>query len=248
MLSPTSVTQNSILNVIPEVDYPRLFENLEIVDLQFKQVLYDVNKAIDYVYFPLQAVISLMSVAQNQSTTEVALLGREGVLGVPVFLGSHHTDSQAVVLIAGTAARIERRIFQAEAQRPGILRERLLAFTRTHFKHLSQNVACKSNHLIQHQLARWLLSVYDRVDGREIPLTQPYIAKLFGVRRASITDAAIKLQAAGFISYRRGLILILDPVGLESAACSCYQIVKSMFADPHHPSATSHPTVPLLTA
>ncbi|MGA1622956.1 MAG: Crp/Fnr family transcriptional regulator [Synechocystis sp.] len=185
--------------------------------------------------------MSLSSVAQDQSLSEVLLIGNEGLVGLSAFLGSMDANNQTVVLVAGAALRIKKTVFDTEVHRPGALKDQLLAYTHIRLENLTQNVACKSHHKIQQQLARWLLSIHDRIEGKRLLLTQPYIAQRFGVRRASITEAAVKLQETGCISYRRGEILIVDPEGLEAQACSCYRAVKSMIAWEHHADTASDP-------
>lgn len=229
MLTSPYIVKNFLLAAISEADYPTLFENLELIDLPFQKTIYHASQTIDYVYFPIQSVVSLISTSNDQSTSEVALIGREGLVGLPAFLGHDQANSQALVLTPGPIVRVYKNIFVVESRRPGHFRDQLLAYTQARLNQLSQNIACKSHHTIQQQFARWLLSVHDQVEGDQLLLTQPFIAQLFGIRRASITEAAIKLQDAGYISYRRGKITILDPEGLKSVSCRCYGIVKTFF-------------------
>jgi len=228
MLTSSHVAKNCVLAAISPADYPTLFEKFELVDLQFQQIIYCPGQTIDYVYFPLSSVISLVSVGVDQPMSEIVLVGREGLIGLPVFLGSLQKNHQAIVLVSGVTIRVEKNIFLAESERPGIFRDKLLAYTQVRLNFLAQNITCKSHYTIQQQLAGWLLSVYERVEGAELMLTQPFIAQLFGIRRASVTDAAIKLQNAGLIAYRRGKISILDPQGLADFACSRYDTVKKV--------------------
>ena len=232
MLTSHSATENLVLASVPAADYPVVFENLELITLDFQQVIYHQDQAIDYVYFPLRSVLSLGAIAKEHAMSEVGLIGKESFLGLSLLLGVDHAINQAIVLVPEIAVRLEKDIFLAEVDRPGAFREILLRHTQARLNLYSQNIVCKTHHTIDKQLARWLMSVYDRIDGNELGLTQPLMAKLLGVRRATVTEAAIKLQNAGFINYRRGKITIADPVGLEEFACGCYQVVKSLYSFP----------------
>jgi CRP-like cAMP-binding protein len=232
MLTSYCVTENLVLSSISPDDYPVLFENLELIAWDFQQVIYHSKQTIEYVYFPLKSVVTLGAVAADQSTSEVGLIGKEGFVGLSLFLGGNQAMHQTMVLVPEMTARLARDVFLTEAMRPGAFRDILLHQTQARLNHFAQNIACKTHHTIDKQLARWLMSVYDRVEGDELFVTQPVIARLLGVRRATVTDSAIKLQNAGLIYYRRGRIIITDPVGLASFACECYRVVKSLYHSP----------------
>ncbi|MFN9175417.1 MAG: Crp/Fnr family transcriptional regulator [Synechocystis sp.] len=232
MLTSYRTTENLLLASVPPSNYPTLFENLELISWDFQQVIYQPKQTIEYVYFPIKSVVTLGAVAADQSVIEIGLIGKESFVGLSLFLGMNQATHQTTVLVPEAACRLAKDVFLTEAMRPGAFREILLRQTQARLNHFAQNVACKTHHTIDKQLARWLMSVYDRIEGNELFVTQPVIAKLLGVRRATITDSAIKLQNAGFIYYRRGKIIIIDPVGLEAFACECYQVVKSLYDFP----------------
>ena len=174
-------------------------------------------------------MISLVSVMEDGSTTEIGLVGNEGMVGLPIFLGGNVTTNSAIVQIEGNAVKMDAAILKSEFERGGQLQKKLLLYTQARLTQISQIAACKSHHLIEERLARWLLSVNDCVNQPELPLTQKFISQMLGVRRASVTEAAIALQKAGFISYRRGQITILNRKELEQAACECYSLIQKEF-------------------
>ena len=222
-------TVNQLLAALPEEEYQRLIPHLEDVDLVSGEVLSEPGETMTEVYFPKTAMISLVSIMENGSTTEISLVGKEGMVGLPVFLGGDSTTSRAIVQIEGTALRLKGKVLKNEFNKGGELQKLLLLYTQALFTQASQNAACNRQHNIEERLARWLLSVNDCVNKNELPLTQKFISEMLGVRRASVTEAAIALQKAGFISYSRGQITILNRKELEQAACECYGLIQNEF-------------------
>jgi len=224
------ILDNQILAVIPKEQYQALFANLENVSLISGQVIYKLHQKIDHVYFPLHSMISLVSVLKNKATTEIGLIGNEGFVGLPVFLGGNYATSDTIVQIPDSAMRLEAKIFKEESHRIGKLQEILLLYTQARITQISQNAVCKCHHPINNQFACWLLYAHDCVNQDELPLTQQFIAQMLGVRRATVTLVAQKFQEKGIIRYARGNITILNRDLLESNACECYDFVKSEFS------------------
>lgn len=229
MLDSPLYSANQLLMALPSVEYKRLIPYLKPVSLVLGQVIYEPRQPIKEVYFPSRAMISLVSIMKDDSTTEIGLVGNEGMVGIPVFLGGNVSTNCAIVQVEGSAVKMDASVLKSEFERGGQLQKKLLLYTQARLTLVSQIAACKSHHLIEERLARWLLSVNDCVNKNELPLTQKFISKMLGVRRASVTEAAIALQKAGFISYSRGQITILNREELEQAACECYGLIRNEF-------------------
>lgn len=220
---------NQILALLCPEEYQLLFLNLENVSLTLGQVIYEFHQQIEYVYFPIHSMISLVSILSDKSTTEIGLIGNEGMVGLPVFLGCNYATSHTMVQVGDSAMRLNAEIFKKESQKNGDLSRLLLLYTQARLTQISQNLVCKTHHHIENQFACWLLFVHDSVNKDELLLTQHFIAQMLGVRRASVSEIAQKFQKAGIISYNRGIINVLNRAMLESRACECYDLVKSEF-------------------
>ncbi len=221
---------NQLLASLPDEEYQHLAPHLEYTRLSQGQILYDRGEVIRQVYFPIRSMVSLISVLKDYSTTEFAMVGNEGIIGIPAFLGGKFTNSRAVVQIADAALKMNAEILQREFERGGVLQKKLLLYTQALLTQIGQNAVCKFHHSTEQQLARWLLCVQDCLGQNEIFLTQQYIADLLGTRRATVTVAAGNLQEEGMIRYSRGKIIILNRTALEATACECYGIVTNEFA------------------
>ncbi|MBF2018887.1 MAG: Crp/Fnr family transcriptional regulator [Hydrococcus sp. C42_A2020_068] len=222
-----SVPINQLLAALPRSEYQRLAPHLQLVSLSAGQVLYEPGETISEVYFPNRAMISLVSIMEDGSTTEVGLVGNEGMVGLPVFLGGEFTTNCAIVQIPDGAMKLDANVLKEEFHRGGELQRRLLLYTQALLTQVSQSAACNRQHTIEERLARWLLSVQDCIQKHEFPLTQEFIANMLGIRRSGVTVAAATLQRAGMIRYSRGKITIMDRENLEAAACECYRLVQS---------------------
>jgi CRP-like cAMP-binding protein len=176
------------------------------------------------------AIISLHYVTRSGASSEIAGVGPEGMVGIPLFMGGNTTPSSAVVRAEGHAYRLCRRILAAEFRRDGAMQVQLLRYTQVLMMQMCQTAACNRHHSIEQQLSRWLLWHLDRLPEQELQMTQELVADLLGVRRESITDAARHLQELGFIQYRRGHISVLNRNGLQSTACECYFAVRKEMA------------------
>jgi CRP-like cAMP-binding protein len=221
--------KNRLLAALPAEVYQRLLPHLEVVDLPVEQVIHGYNEPAEYIYFPQQGIVSLVSIMANGATVEVGLVGKEGMVGMQALLGGNTMPNQAFAQIPGQATRIRTEHLQVEFDRGGALQKLLLRYVQALYTQVSQTAACNRLHTIEARLARWLLLVRYSLEADEILLTQEYISQMLGTRRAGVTEAASDLQKAGLIRYRRGRITILDPADLEAVACECYQVVRDEF-------------------
>ena len=226
--SPQSI--NRLLAALPDADYHRLVPHLERVPLSLKQVLHKAGESIEYVYFPHRAIVSLISTPEEGSMVEVGLVGNEGIVGIPAVLGDNIATTSAIVQREDSGMRMEASLLKTEFQQGGSLQSLLLRYTQALYGLVSQNAACNRLHQLDERLARWLLFVCDLVGSNELQLTQQFIAKTLGVRRAGVTVAANTLQRTGLIRYNRGRITILNRQKLEAASCSCYGIIKGEYS------------------
>ncbi|HJQ33128.1 MAG TPA: Crp/Fnr family transcriptional regulator [Pyrinomonadaceae bacterium] len=220
--------KNELLAALPRGAYLRLLPHLESVQLPLGASLYNSGESIEHVYFPEDALVSLVTHMRDGATVEVGLIGRDGMVGIPVLLGDDIAFEAAVVQIAGSALRMPSAAFKEviKASRSPLL-TRLLLYTRVLMKQVAQTAACNSRHTAEKRLARWLLMCHDRAESGELALTQEFISDMLGVRRAGVSSASNVLQQEGFIRYSRGRITILKREGLEAYACECYAAVKA---------------------
>jgi CRP-like cAMP-binding protein len=218
--------QNQLLASLPSAEFNLLAQHLEPVALALGDMLYEPHQQMHHAIFPTTAVVSLHYVTVNGATVEIAGVGHEGVVGIALFMGGDTTPSSAVVQTAGHAYRLDRHLFEAAFERPGVMQGLLLRYAQALIAQVSQTAACNRHHSVDQQLCRWLLLALDRAPGRELVMTQELVANMLGVRRESVTEAAGKLQQSGFIRYRRGHITVVDRQGLESRACECYGVVR----------------------
>lgn len=222
-----SPKQNRILAALNTNDYARLQDDLELVSLKLGQVLFDVGDNVGYVYFPITSIVSLMFTTQKGASTELAITGNEGFVGIPLVLGGNTTTYRVVVQSAGAAYRLQVEVARWELGQGGDLQHLALRYTQALMTQMAQSVVCNRHHAVDQQLCRFLLLSLDRLPDNQIHLTQELIGSMLGVRREAVTEAAGKLQTAGLIHYSRGLINVIDRSGLEARACECYAVVKA---------------------
>jgi CRP-like cAMP-binding protein len=227
MATLPSPNQNHLLGALPTAEFERLAAHLKLVPMPLGEVLYEPGEQLQHAYFPTTAIVSLHYVMESGASAETAGVGNEGVVGIALFMGGDTTPSSAVVKTAGHAYRLERKLLKQEFDRSGLLQRLLLRYTQALITQMTQTAACNRHHSVEQQLCRWLLSTLDRVPSHELIITQELVASMLGVRREGITEAAGKLQQAGFIRYRRGHITVLDRSGLETRACECYAVVRN---------------------
>jgi CRP-like cAMP-binding protein len=221
--------ENRLLAVLKDPDYERIAPNLELVDLPLGHVLYESGGKLDWVFFPTDAIVSLLYVMEDGASAEIAVIGKEGIVGIALFLGGQTMPNRAVVQSAGRAYRMKGALLNQEFNRSGPLQHLLLRYTLALLTQMAQTAVCNRHHSVDQQLCRWLLLSLDRLPTNTLSMTQELIANMLGVRREGVTEAAGKLQKAGLIDYRRGLITVLDRPGLEKRVCECYTVVKTEF-------------------
>ncbi len=221
-----SPSLNHLLAVLPVEDLDRLSANLELVPLALGDALYESDRRMRNVYFPVNSIVSLLHVMINGASAEIAVVGNEGIIGVALFMGGETTPSRAVVQSAGHAYRLPGKLLKEEFARGGAMQHVLLRYSQALLTQMAQTAVCNRHHSVDQQLCRWLLLSLDRLLTNELVMTQELIANMLGVRREGVTEAAGKLQDAGLIQYRRGRITVLDRPGLEARSCECYAVVK----------------------
>lgn len=234
MTIPHHPRLNHLLAALPEADYERLLPNLELISMPVAKVLCEPSARLPHVYFPTTAIVSLSYVTENGATAEIASVGKEGVVGVSLFMGGVSAPSRAFVHTAGEGYRIKANSLLEEfnrigGRRSGVLHHLLLRYTQSLLTQMSQTAVCNRHHSVDQQLCRWLLLTLDRLPSNELVITQELIASMLGVRRESITEAAGKLQRDEVIRYRRGHIEIIERTELEHRVCECYAVVKKEF-------------------
>jgi CRP-like cAMP-binding protein len=221
--------QNQLLASLPDAEWQRWLPQLELVDLPLGKVLYESGAPLAFVYFPINAIVSLLYVLENGSSAEIAVVGREGVVGISIFMGGGSTPSRAVVQSAGMGYRLRADTIKVEFAQSSSVMHLMLRYTQALITQMSQTAVCNRHHSLDQQLCRWLLLSLDRLPSNELVMTQELIANMLGVRREGVTEAALKLQGAGLIRYARGHISVLDRPGLEHRTCECYRVVKKEY-------------------
>ena len=229
MSVPSVSRHNSLLRALPAAEWARWEPQLEWVDLELGQVIYESDRTLSHVYFPTSSIVSLLYVMQNGASAEIAVVGFEGLVGISLFMGGGSTPSRAVVQSAGRGCRAPAAFVQQEFNSSPPVMHLLLRYTQALITQMAQTAACNRHHTLDRQLCRWLLMVLDRLQGNNLAMTHELIANMLGVRRESVTEAALKLQAAGLIRYARGHISVLDRQGLAQRSCECYAVVKTEY-------------------
>jgi CRP-like cAMP-binding protein len=209
---------------LPRDEYDRLRPHLVKVSLSLKDILYEPNGPIAHVFFPLNGVVSLV-IIDGGFTLEVGIIGNEGMVGTPVFLGADRSPTKAIVQIPGEALRMKAKVFLQEMRRGGALHSLVERYTQAMINQISQSIVCNHRHSVEKRMCRWLLMSHNRVEGDEFPLTHEFLAQMLGVRRPTVTAVAGTLQKAGLINYHRGRITVIDRKGLEAASCECYEVI-----------------------
>jgi len=222
----SSPEQNQILRALPPAERARLFPYLTPVSLSLGSVLYESGDPQRHIYFPTDAIVSLLYVLRDGSSAEIAVVGNDGAIGIALFMGGATTTNRAIVQSAGTAYRLTKERLKQEFERHGEMLHVLLRYTQALITQMAQTAVCNRHHSVDQQLCRWLLLSLDRLTSGHLNMTQELIANMLGVRREGVTEAAGRLQKLGVIEYRRGKITVLDRPRLEALACECYEVVK----------------------
>ena len=219
--------QNHILDALPQPERERLFPYLKLVPLPLGKALYESGDMLRHIYFPTDAIVSLLYALKDGASAEIAVVGNDGAIGVALFMGGETTTNRAVVQSAGSAFQMTGARLKDEFERHGELLHILLRYTQALITQMAQTAVCNRHHSVDQQLCRWLLLSLDRLLSEKLIMTQELIANMLGVRREGVTEAAGKLQKLGVIRYRRGEITVLDRPRLEQLCCECYGVVKT---------------------
>jgi CRP-like cAMP-binding protein len=220
---------NKILSALTPQDWERWLPNLELVELKAQKLLYPDGGMIDYIYFPVNTVISVQCELEAGCSTEFAQVGNEGLAGIFAFMAGDHACGNSSVMISGPAYRVKADILRGEFNASGAFRRVILNYMQALMQHAAQLTACNRFHSVDQQLARTLLTLLDRIAGDTIALTQEVMVSMLGVRRERITAAAQRLKKAGLIQYSRGVIKVVYREGLEVCACECYERIRSAY-------------------
>lgn len=223
---PRPFARNRILSALHRREYANLFAQLEPARLARGRTLYEFGAPVRHAYFLTGGMVSLLSIAQNGATTEVSMVGSEGLLGVPIILGVDAAPYRVTVQLPGTALRLGAEALRREFHRGGQLQALVLRYIHLLILQISQSASCNRFHTIEQRLCRWLLISRDRLDSDRIDLTQEALSHMLGAPRPRVTLAVGALKRVGLIRHTRGSIVILDGPRLEAASCECYKVVK----------------------
>ncbi len=229
MLPSHSPKQNRILAALPLEDYGRLFPYLEFTSMPLGQTIYEPDSSITHVYFPTTSTVVPLYGVENGSSVQLSIIGNEGLTGISSLLGGGSTPSGVVVQCPGSGYRVKVNTLKKEFDSGGKLQHLVLRFTQALMTQTAQNAVCNRHHNIEQQLCRFLLMSLDRLSGDEMQMTHEQIAIMLGVRRESVTQAALKLQMIGAIQYSRGHITVVDREELENTVCECYAVVNNEY-------------------
>lgn len=218
--------KNRILAHLPEDEYQRLALHLTPCELPRGKIIYEIDEPIEYVYFPSNALISLVTQMEDGKTIEVGMVGSDGMTGLPALMGQTASPERVFVQVPNGGSRAKLSVIKEEFKRGLELQNRLLRYANALLRQVSQTAACNAAHSVEERLARWLLMCQDHVQSDDLSLTQEFIAEMLGTRRATVNVAAITLQSADLIRYNRGHIKITNRTGLESFSCECYEVLK----------------------
>jgi CRP-like cAMP-binding protein len=232
VVNPHTLARNRLLAMLPASEGVRLASELELVSLEVRDFLYEENKPIEHVFFPVSGVLSLISQMEDGRGIEVATIGNEGMVGLPVFLQATLTSAhRAFAQVPGESLRMRASVFNdfIGGSQNGGLHLVLSRYTQALMSMIARAVACNALHTVHQRACRWLLTTHDRVDSDEFLLTQEFLGQMLGVTRASVNEVAQELQDAGVVQYSRGRMTILDRAGLEQRSCECYRVIRGEF-------------------
>ena len=218
--------QNGLLAALSAADCKRLANDLELVPLTLGQILYESGQTMSHAYFPLDCIVSLLYVMKNGESAEIAIVGNEGMIGFPLFMGGESTQSRAIVQNAGQAYRLKAQVLKDEFYSGGALQRLLLLFASALITQMVQTAACNRHHPVDQQLCRWMLLSLDRLPSNRISMTEKLVGNMLGLSPTEVTKATNVLQKAGLINYDAGEIMVLNRPGVEKRSCECYDVVK----------------------
>ena len=223
------IGRNRLLDLLPEETRNRIRSKMQHVRLEHAKVLFEPGQAITHVTFPLSGVVSVVVELERGGIVEVGTVGNEGMAGLTIFLGSDVTRRKAFMQVPGEGLSLPAEMLREETAKGGPLDEVLRRYALGYLHQVGQTAACNRAHDVEQRLCRWILMCHDKVSSNTLALTQQFLAEMLGVRRASVTVAASRLQKGGLIRYRRGQIEVLDRPRLESTACECYASVRASY-------------------
>jgi CRP-like cAMP-binding protein len=229
-IKPPAVPRgNQLLARLPVDEYERLRARLRPVPLELRHILYEARSPVDYAYFPTRGVVSAMTVMDDGRAIEVATIGDEGMVGLPLLVGAKTTGNRMMVQVSGEALRLSAEALQEEATRDSALRRLLILYHTAFFVQVSQAVACNGLHTLHQRCCRWLLMTQDRAHSDVFPMTHELLAEMLGVRRSSVSEVLEPLKEEGLVRYSRGKFTVLDRVGLKAGSCECYRRINEEF-------------------
>jgi CRP-like cAMP-binding protein len=223
------VLDNQLLEAIEPAGRRRIDANLQPVTFKLGAILYEADSVLEHAYFPQGNVLSLLTVLGDGSSIETANIGREGEFGLMAAMYSRTSFNRCMVGLEGPMMRCPIEVLQREFNRSAQMRNLFVNYSGTLLSQVQQSVACNAVHTTEERLCRWLLMMHDRAEGEALPYTPEFLTNIVGANRKSVTLAVQSMQAAGLITYRRGTIQVQDRVGMESASCECYALVKKQF-------------------
>jgi len=224
-----SPKKNRILAALPDQDYARLLPELHVVDMPLGWTISESGDHVNYLHFPVSGIVSLIYALEDGSSSEVALVGNEGMIGISIFMGGESMPSSTEVQCAGSAYRLSRKVMKQEFALGGELQHLALLYTQALISQTSQTAVCNQHHTLDQRLCRWLLMTVDRLHDPEVIITQEMIANLLGVRRESITETVGQLKKEGLIESARGRLEVVDRDNIEQRVCECYAMVKAEY-------------------
>jgi CRP-like cAMP-binding protein len=227
MNPPARKFKNRVLASLPKAEIDRLLPHLSPVALKLRQQLMDGHSR--YAYFPEDGLASVVLSMADGTTVEVGVIGRDGVVGLPMLLGAERVPGETFIQVEGSGFRIDAQILKQEFERPSELRSHLQKYVLANLVQSAQNAACNRLHPIAERLAKWVLTCHDRIESDRMPLTHEFLAQMLGAPRTTVTLAAGMLHEAGLIDYSRGHVTIKNRAGLEKAVCECYGVVHKEF-------------------
>lgn len=230
-MANSNKSDNRLLAILPRQVYQRLEPHLQLVQLSQSQILNVAGEPDKYAYFPTTSMISRVAILKNGATTEIGVVGNEGMIGLPIILQTKRTFFSTIVQVGGDSLIITADELQKEIARRGALSYLLMHYVQARLIQVGQTAACNRHHRLEQRFARWLLMVRDAIQKNEFPLTHEFISQMLGVRRTGVTEIAGKFQKAGIINYKRGAIEIIDNQKLETASCECYRVISQQFSD-----------------
>ncbi|MFZ1126185.1 MAG: Crp/Fnr family transcriptional regulator [Candidatus Baltobacteraceae bacterium] len=238
------VAQNAILRELKDDDRAKVVKDGSIRHFELRETVYEAQQLIEEVYFPLDCVLSVVTLMRDGAMIEIGTIGHEGTTGIPLIMGGDTTANHAFCQVQGGAWRMSAATFRQLLAESGHFRDLVNRHLQAYLNMLGQFTACNRLHSVYERAARWILMTQDRVGSDTFPLTHEFLATMLGSRRSGVTIAAAILQKAGFIRYHRGRITVLDRAGLEATTCECYELTSRQFGDALRPSSSHSDTPP----